>query len=142
MDRYEIVSLDEPDQAAADVILAGLRAFNESHAGPGRFKKVQLILRDSNDVVRGGLLGRQSWDWLLVDILWVDEPLRGAGLGTQLLQQAEAEAQEVGCSRAVLDTLEFQALSFYQRHGYTVFGVQEDYPPGSRRYYLQKNLTS
>ena len=115
MDQYAITSSEEPDQAAADVIHAGLLAFNEDRAGPAHSKKVQLILRDSNDVVRGGLLGRQSWGWLLVDILWVDEPLRGAGLGTQLLQQAEAEAQEAGCSRAVLDTFEFQALPFYQR---------------------------
>ena len=83
-----------------------------------------------------------AWGWLLVDILWLDEPLRGAGLGTKLLRQAEAEAQEAGCSRAVLDTLEFQALPFYERHGYSVFGVLEDYPPGFRRYHLQKKLTS
>ena len=78
----------------------------------------------------------------MVDILWLDEPLRGAGLGTQLLRREEAEAQEAGCSRAVLDTFEFQALPFYQRHGYSVFGVHEDYLPGSRRYYLQKTFTS
>ncbi len=139
---YVITSSEEPDQAAANIIHAGLHAFNEGHAGPSHFRKVQLILRDSDGVVRGGLLGRQSWGWLLVDILWLDEPLRGAGLGTQLLRQAEAEAREVGCTRAVLDTFEFQALPFYQRNGYSVFGVQEDYPPGSRRYYLQKNFTN
>ena len=140
MNRYEITSPEDVDQAAADVILAGLLAFNEGHAGPAHSNKVQLILHDADGVVRGGLLGRHAWGWLLVDILWLDEPLRGAGFGSKLLRQAEVEAQEAGCSRAVLDTLEFQALPFYERRGYSVFGVLEDYPPGFRRYHLQKKL--
>ena len=65
MNRYEITSPEDVDQAAADVILAGLLAFNEGHAGPAHSKKVQLILRDADGVVRGGLLGRHAWGWLL-----------------------------------------------------------------------------
>lgn len=38
------------------------------------------------------------------------------------------------------DTLEFQAISFYQRRGYSTYGVLEGFPLGSRRYYLQKQL--
>ena len=56
------------------------------------------------------------------------------------LRAAEQFALEHGCPGSYLDTFEFQALPFYERHGYTVFGVLEDYPPGSRRFYLRKVL--
>jgi hypothetical protein len=39
-----------------------------------------------------------------------------------------------------LDTMSFQALPFYQKQGYTVFGILEDLPEGHRRYYLRKDL--
>ena len=50
----------------------------------------------------------------MVDILWVDEPLRGAGLGTQLLRQAEAEAQEAGCRRKTRFSEEQIAMALRQ----------------------------
>jgi hypothetical protein len=40
----------------------------------------------------------------------------------------------------VLDTFEFQALPFYERRGYRVFGTLDGFPPGYRRFYLQKSL--
>jgi len=36
--------------------------------------------------------------------------------------------------------LEFQALSFYGRRGYSIYGVLDGFPPGSRRFHLQKAL--
>lgn len=137
---YVITSSPEADPADVDVIYQGLRAYNEAHAGPGGFRKVYLFVRDAAGAVRGGLLGRQLWGWLHVEMLWVDEPLRGAGLGSRLLAQAEAEARAAGCTRVFLDTFEFQARPFYEQLGYSVYGVQEDFPTGSRRYYLWKAL--
>jgi ribosomal protein S18 acetylase RimI-like enzyme len=39
-----------------------------------------------------------------------------------------------------LETIEFQALGFYERLGYRKFGEQVDNPPGYVRYYLEKRL--
>lgn len=128
------------DADDVEAVLSGLDAYNEARVGPSRFRKVRLFLRDATGRVRGGLFGRHVWDWLHVEILWVDEPLRRKGLGTQLLMQAEKEAVEAGCTRALLDTFEFQAPAFYGKRGYSVFAVLEDFPLGYRRYYLQKEL--
>jgi GNAT superfamily N-acetyltransferase len=140
MSQYAITSSAEADQADVETVLSGLRAFNGAHAGPMGHRKVHLFMRDAAGAVRGGLLGKQLWGWLYVEILWVEEALRGGGLGSRLLGQAEAEARELGCTRALLDTFEFQALPFYERRGYSVFGVLENFPPGYRRYYLSKPL--
>ena len=53
---------------------------------------------------------------------------------------AEAEAIRRGCKNAHLDTLSFQALDFYKKYGYTVFGQLDGLPPGHSRYYLRKTL--
>jgi hypothetical protein len=69
--------------------------------------------------------------WLFISHLWMAEALRG--------QRAEREAARRDCRRAYLDTFDFQALGFYQKRGYEVFGSLEGFPTGHRRYFLQKH---
>ncbi len=78
--------------------------------------------------------------WLYIDVFWLDESVRRQGWGEKILQTAEEEARGRGCHRVYLDTLDFQALPFYQKYGYSVFGVLDDFPLGHKRYYLQKAL--
>jgi len=46
----------------------------------------------------------------------------------------------MGCRISHLDTFDFQAKGFYEKLGYTVFGVLEDCPEGHNRYYMSKKL--
>lgn len=140
MSEYRITSAAEADPQDVQTVLAGLGAYNEAHVGASEFRPVHLFLRDSGGEVKGGLLGKQFWSWLYVDILWIDESVRGRGWGSRLLRHAEAEAQQTGCTRALLDTFDFQARPFYEREGYTVFAELEDFPPGHMRYYMRKEL--
>ncbi len=75
-----------------------------------------------------------------VDQIWVDETVRGEGLGRRIMEAAEAEAILRGCTRVMLDTFSFQAPEFYEKLGYVTFGVIEDYIPGERQYFLEKRL--
>ena len=123
-----------------DRVRAGLTAFNDSAARPATQTPIALYVRDADGAIRGGLVGYVAWQWLSVDLLWVDQPLRGQGYGAALLAQAEQAAREVGCVAVRLDTYEFQARPFYERHGYTVYGELEGYPAGTRTYLLTKAL--
>ncbi len=38
------------------------------------------------------------------------------------------------------DIYEFQAKDFHLKHGYEIFGVLDDCPPGHKRYYMKKVL--
>lgn len=123
-----------------DEIKRGLMAFNVEHAGPANYQELAFTARDPSGGLVGGLYGNTAWRWLFVDLLWVDTPFRRQGLGRRLLRAAEAAARARGCTRAYLDTFDFQARPFYEREGYVVFGTQDGYPPGHRKFYLGKVL--
>jgi aminoglycoside 6'-N-acetyltransferase I len=131
-----------PDDIAKlrDEVRRGLMAFNVSNVGPDNFQELAIAARDRSGRVVGGLYGNTAWRWLFVDLLWVDAACRQQGLGGRLLHAAESAAQARGCTHAYLDTFDFQARPFYERAGYVVFGTQEGYPPGHRKFYLAKAL--
>ena len=142
----------EPDDAAVqhrvrEAVLGGLVAYNRGYMPAPHSASLVVAARDEAGAVVGGLVGETLWagtgdGWLQIAFLWVAEPARGRGLGRRLLHAAEREAARRGCRHVALDTFEFQARPFYERQGYVVFGVQEDYPPGHRRYFLRKTLAA
>ena len=136
----KITSEDAPAPSDFEVLHRGLKEFNESKAGASNYKPLAIFLRDSEDHVVGGLNGSTGRDWLEIDCLWVSEVVRGQGYGTKLIQTAEKEAIARGCRHAFLDTFSFQALDFYKKLGYVVFGTLEDFPQGHSRYFLKKTI--
>jgi GNAT superfamily N-acetyltransferase len=99
-------------------------------------------VRDADGSLRGGISGVVNWNWLHVQLVWVDASLRHGGLGSKLLRAFEAAGMERGCRMAHLDTFSYQARPFYERHGYELFATLEDYPPGQSRYFLKKTLAA
>ena len=133
--------IDERVEPADEaVVVRGLLAFNEARIGPSGEQPVKFVARDSAGAVVGGILGHTRWRWLYIAKLWVDEGVRGRGLGAQLMEAAEALARSRGCTDVSLDTFDYQARPFYEKLGYELFGTLEGYPPGSRQYYLRKRL--
>ena len=88
----------------------------------------------------GGLTGHERWGWLYLDCFWLPRPLRGGGWGSRILGVVENEALGRGCHRARLFTYSFQARGFYEKHGYDVYGVLDDYPPGHSQILMRKDL--
>lgn len=132
----------EPYPAATDthVIFDGLRAFNEARVGPTERVPLAVLVRDGDGRALGGLSALAKYGWMHVDLLWLPESLRGRGMGTAVMDAAEAEARRLGCVGMHLETTDYQALPFYEKRGYRVFGVLENYPIGSKSYYLRKDL--
>lgn len=132
----------EPDITKEDreAIEAGLREYNRSCVGDECGKSLSIVLRNGDGAVVGGLLGATYLGWLYVAILWIDQGVRRDGYGGQILKMAEEEAIRRGCKHVHLDTFSFQALPFYEKQGYRVFGELPDYPEGHTRYYLTKRL--
>ena len=98
------------------------------------------IIDDKGNIIAGCIAKMYCWNVTYIDILWVDAKYRKLGLGTELLGEIERTAKEKGCYLVHLDTFDFQAKEFYEKHGYLLFGTLEDCPKGHCRYYLKKNL--
>jgi GNAT superfamily N-acetyltransferase len=106
---------------------------------PG-FQPLAVLARDGTGRLVGGVVARVNWNWLHVSLVWVDEGLRGGGIGALLLAAVEDEGRARGCTRAHLDTFSYQARPFYEKQGWRVFATLEDYPEGHQRFFLRKDL--
>ena len=133
---------DEVGAEDRTTVLRGLRAFNEAMIGPANDRAVELVVRDTDGAVIGGLLGNTKWGWLYVDKLWISDAARGQGIGSRLLARAEEIARERGCVGAFLSTFEHQARPFYEARGYHVFGTLDGFPAATRQFYLCKPFAS
>ncbi len=121
---------------------ARLDEFNAQQTGRDDFKSLNMVIRNEAGTVVAGLKGLTGWNWLYVEILWVKEECRGSGLGTRLLNFAETEAKSRGCIGACLSSFNFQAPSFYEKHGYSQFGQIDDYPPGNTMFFMSKRFSN
>jgi len=139
-EEYDIISVDKPDDSVWEVVGGGIHNFNVQQAGDTQQKQLCYILRTTDQKIVGGLIGATYWNWLYIDLLFVNEELRGRGYGHRLLKFAEDEARKRGAKNVYLDTFSFQAPDFYKKYGYHVFGELKDFPPGHQRYFFTKQL--
>ncbi len=137
-----IVMPENPLPEHREAISRLLDTFNDERCGgPDPIVPLALLLRPpGEDAIIGGLWGVSYWRWLFVDLLFVPAACRGQGLGSALLERAEAEAAKRGCIGVWLLSFSFQAPDFYRRRGYEAFGSIGDYPPGHSCTYFRKRI--
>jgi GNAT superfamily N-acetyltransferase len=137
---YTLTVTDAPAAGDFNTVEAGLIKFNERFAPPDAYRPLAVFVRSPSGRVVGGLLGNTYWNWLYVASLWLDDEVRGRRVGSEVLKLAETEAARRGCRHVHLDTMDFQALGFYQKLGYIMWGQLDDLPPGHTRFFLRKDL--
>lgn len=136
-----VVAEDTRVAESARAVVKGLVAYNTEKAGPTKWKRFAVSVRGDAGANKGGVVGYTMWNWCFIELVWLDEALRGSGLGTELMAKAEAVAAQRGARHVYLDTFSFQGDGFYQKLGYEVYGELGDFPPGHRRIWLKKDLS-
>ena len=139
MDQRVICAAEAVDDETAGHVEAIVNRYNLEVMGSD-WQPLNVVLRLPGGEVVGGLLGATEWGWLHVEMLAIEEPHRGKGYGSKLLEAAEREATARGCELAYLSTFSFQARPFYEKHGYEVFGALECVGPHAK-YWMRKWLT-
>jgi GNAT superfamily N-acetyltransferase len=137
MEDITISDLEE-DQI---LIRQKLSEYNSTFVQPDHHEKLCLTAKRDHQII-GGLVGGTYWNWLYIELFWVDENERSSGLGTSILAKAEEIAIKKGCKHAHLETHDFQSLDFYLNRNYQVFGELEDLPENHKKYYLFKRLVN
>jgi ribosomal protein S18 acetylase RimI-like enzyme len=138
---YQIAEEASDQERVTKDILSEVLLYNASRAGPLRDKKFVLTVRGPDNALLGGLVGVQYWNGMFIDLVWVQERLRGRGIGTELMKRAEAALRSRGGEVLFLSTWSFQAPAFYEKLGYVPFGTLEGMPPNSHRTWYSKRLT-
>jgi len=74
----------------------------ESSAGTREGQNVWLNAKDDAGNFLVGFRGEVHFQWLFVNILFVEESQRGKGIGTRLLAEGEAHGRNIGALRSRL----------------------------------------
>ena len=136
----KLTSPSHPSEVDFESLKVGLTNYNESFTGSVLTEKVSSFLKDEEGLVVGGILGEVNWNWMHIQGLWVDESVRKEGWGSKLLENLEEHALSKGISNIRLETTTFQALGFYLKSGYSIFGQLPEMPQGHTSYFLQKQI--
>ncbi|MGK6306124.1 GNAT family N-acetyltransferase [Variovorax sp. DT-64] len=130
-----------PEELRSGELGRKLRHYNYGFVGEYPEQRyIRLNARDGSGRLLGGLRGFVFLYWLNIDVLFVEADVRGSGLGSRLLAEAERQAVELGAKNAKLDTFEWQAPAFYRKHGYEEYARIDDYAPGFYLASMKKSL--
>lgn len=113
---------------------------NRREIGPYEYDHFIIKSLDDSGSMTAGIHCRTGGGWLYIESLWVDEDLRGRGMGKQLLDRAEEIAVQKNCTGAYLYTYSFQSPGFYEKNGYGVFGTLEHFCEKHSKLYMKKRL--
>ena len=134
------VRLENTESQKSQIIGDLIRSYNRSKREVAESEPLNLYVEDEHGEIMAGLVAETFGNWLEIEYLFVKEDLRGQGIGSQLLQQAETEAKNRNCRFAFVNTYQFQAPTFYQKQGYKEAFTLTDYPYTGQRHYYQKDL--
>ena len=134
------VRLENVESQKSQVIGDLIRSYNRSKRETAESEPLNLYVEDEHGEIMAGLVAETFGNWLDIEYLFVKEDLRGQGIGSKLLQQAESEAKNRNCRYVFVNTYQFQAPAFYQKYGYKEVFTLKDYPYTGQRYYYQKDL--
>ena len=90
----------------------------------------------------GGISGTRLWGNVAnIEMLYVDENYRELKVGSSLIDVFVQAVKSHGGYKIQVDTFDFQALEFYKKNSFTVFGQLNDCPnPSNIRYYLERSV--
>ena len=134
------IRLENTESKKAQKIGNLIRSYNRSNREAAESEPLNIYIEDEQGELMAGLVAETFGNWLEIEYLFVKEDLRGQGIGSQLLQQAEIEAKKRNCRYVFVNTYQFQAPAFYQKYGYKEVFALKDYPYSGQRHYYQKDL--
>ena len=141
MSDHKFVSINgEPNPIDKRVMIDGMLAY---HASKGHIRKSEtfsVVIKDQSEKLLGCVMVSFLWNGMSIQSLWVDDAVRGQGLGKKLMTMVEEEGVRRGCTIAYTDTFTWQAPGFYEKLGYKIYGKLEGFPEGNVLSYYCKKL--
>lgn len=140
MPSQPLIVEDQPDAHDLHFLGDQINTYNMTQTGSYDGRALAVFMRDDQGEIIAGISGYTWAGMCEIEFLWVRPDLQGQGIGGELLQAAEQEAQARGCEIIILGSYSFQAPGFYQQRGYDLVGRIENCPPNHTNYYFKKSL--
>ena len=138
--EYQFEYQNIPHQEDEEILFNGINDDAVIKKKMSRMDSFGIFIKDSNGIILGGITGVTLFGRLYIDMLWINEKLRHQGFGKKLMLEAEKIGYERKCTFSTVNTMDWQALTFYQNQGYEIEFIQEGYENNSKMYQLRKNL--
>lgn len=137
---YHLTRKENPSKEFQELLYKGLNDDAYVARGLTPVCSFDLCIEDDKGNILGGATGVSLFGSLHVDTLFLVEVIRNRGFGTKLMVEAEKIGKERGCSFATVNTMDWQALGFYQKLGYVLEFTREGFEKDSKMYMLRKAL--
>jgi GNAT superfamily N-acetyltransferase len=134
------IKLEDYDEDVYEYIDEGIIDVSREKVNRAEPVWFQVVARDDDGKILGGAVGKFNYDVVLLDTIWVDEKMRGTGIGRQLIDGFEAHSRKLGAVLAWLETRSWQARPFYEKCGYRVFGELPYLGGRHAQYFMRKDL--
>jgi RimJ/RimL family protein N-acetyltransferase len=129
------------DAPAVEAFLAKrIYEFNAAVTGHHDGESFTAVHPSGSDDPEAGASGYTWGGCCWISYLWVAEPRRGQGLGSELLDAIERYARGKRCTLVLLASHSFQAPGFYARKGYEEVARLDDHPVGHASLFFVKRL--
>ena len=89
----------------------------------------------------GSVIGKIFFNWLHIDLFWVEADYRKKGIGSHLMNSSLEYATKAGLSGIEVWTQSWQAPGFYKKLGYEEFAAIDDFTPGRKRHAFRKYIS-
>jgi GNAT superfamily N-acetyltransferase len=137
---YCIELQESSSEDCSELLFIGVNEAAKQAKGMRPMQTFSLAVKDSKDQIVGGANGVVYYGCLYVDMLWIDKAARHLGLGSKLMHKAEQIGRQNQATFATVNTMDWEALNFYQKLGYDVEFIREGYEKDSKMFMLRKSL--
>lgn len=137
---YHLEHHDTIPKEYEEVLYHGISEEAFQAKGLPSIRPFSIFIKNQKEQVLGGASGTLFYGSLYVDSLWVDKTLRNQGWGTKLMHEAENMRRKRGALFVTLNTMDWEALPFYQKLGYSIEFTRKGYEKDSKMFMLRKNL--
>ena len=122
---YEFTTTETPDPDYRKYLARKLAGHlpHVTMPHPADAVPLDISLDDVEGDVVAGISAVTVRGTLVIDMLWVDDPMRGQGIGRRLVQMAEEQARARGCTQARIGVL--SGVAFYVGMGYAITGTMQ-----------------
>lgn len=129
-----------PKASDIEILADGIKAYAKEKKALTPWDYFAFFIRDQDNTIMGGCDGNALYGCLYIDQLWVSEPIRHSGWGSKLIHAALDYGKKRGCTFANVDTMDWEALAFYQKLGFTVELERTGFHKNSVSYSLRREL--